>query len=225
MKIDPVASFYLSVVYKGEIALKQANTSLLHEWAQDSLSDIYEVYLKTQEFASYNQAPSFSETLSDTMRILPGNPKKERKPKKLKKDYSMEFLETLTRAMGAKMNPEKDGFELADGSPSYSEALSGIKLLMGRAHSIQMVPKGIWLIGVLVSSILFLLSGVLLFFRTQFTEFLLLGSTLILLIYCFVKWKSYPSFPEVAEYIKGLEYSRASVVDDEEKLGKISPNG
>ncbi|MEZ4812762.1 MAG: hypothetical protein R2883_04645 [Caldisericia bacterium] len=225
MKIDPVASFYLSIVYKGEIILKQANMALLHTWAEDSLSDIYEVYLKTQEFASYNQVPSFSETLSETMRILPGNPKKERKQKKVKRDYSMEFLETLTKSMGGKMNPEKDGFELSDDSPSYSEALSGIKLLMSRAHNIQMVPKGIWFIGVFVSSILFLLSVLLLFYRTQFTEFLLLGSTLILLIYCFLKWSSYPNFPEVAEYIKDLEYSRASVVDDEVKLGKIADNG
>ncbi len=221
MNIEPLAGQYLVAVYRGEIALKTANKKNIHDWAVETLDEIFDRYNKIGMDATENPLPTLAQSASSIVGMMPQRRDRQPKPKRRKRNYSLEYIEKVVETMGGRLNDERDGYVLPL-SPSYEQALSAIKLLMKRAFDIQMIPKGVWFSVMIAMLLMFVIStSILLFFKKSFVEYALSGSFLLMALYFFFKWKSFPKFTKVAKEIRDIVYKAEQGVDYRENLSKV----
>jgi len=212
MQIDPLAAEYLIATYRGEMAVKSTDSKVIHNWAAKTIDGIFGRYESVKNNEAMNHV---SNPVQSVMKmILPqrGDPKP--RPKKKRRDYSLEFIDSIVSAMGGQLDNSEKGYSLPDTAPNYDQAIASLKLLMKRAFELQMIPKGLWLYGMIIMSVLLILAFGILFIHQSLVEYVMAGSFFALGLYSFIRWRTFPKFKKVAGAIKDLVYAGNNSIDE-----------
>ena len=74
MEINPIATIYLTMVYKGELVIKEANLEKLHKWAGETLTGLFELYMESmKEDDSVDKFELSPANTAVSMGLLPEN--------------------------------------------------------------------------------------------------------------------------------------------------------
>lgn len=212
MLIDPLAAEYLILAYHGEIAIKTTNSKVIHKWAVETVDNIFNRYDYVKNNKAMRDISSPSQSI--IRMFIPQRKYPKPRPKKMRRDYSLEFIETIVSSMGGRLDNSESRYHIPESAPNYEQALATLKLLMKRAFELQIIPKGLWMYSMIIMLALFLCSGLILIFNRSFIEYAMAGICLLFGLYSFIRWRSLPSFKDVAKTIRDLVYSNKNSIDE-----------
>jgi|GEM_PF-750333 len=178
MKTNPEVTEYLVLAYKGELAIKSADTSKVRQWALVACEAIATKYKNACEQYLVNH------------------------PKAKEAKISRDFVDAFFGAIGATIIYKECSFDLPEGSPTMNQEIKAARILSAHAYELQSFPRFAWGLASIVFGMLFVASAFSLWFSPDFSGWAIFGSTLLFMAYCIYNWRQFENFERASRDIK-----------------------
>ncbi|NMD15155.1 MAG: hypothetical protein GYA78_07400 [Caldisericales bacterium] len=178
MKTNPEVTEYLVLAYKGELAIKSADTSKVRQWALVACEAIATKYKNACEQYLVNH------------------------PKAKEAKISRDFVDAFFGAIGATIIYKECSFDLPEGSPTMNQAIKAARILSAHAYELQSFPRFAWGLASIVFGMFFVASAFSLWFSHDFSGWAIFGSTLLFMAYCIYNWRQFENVERDSRDIK-----------------------
>lgn len=178
---------YLTLAYKGELAIRDADHTKVSRWAKETTKLLVE---RLKDQMGTPDKPVY-------MTNIIGQVKEKKRPAKAP-DVIGKFITNL----GGKYNDSNYEYMLPE-NISFEQAIIGAKVLMGRAFEFHMYPKALWMMGAVATGVITLVCGFIVWLNTS--DLINIGIFVAMLaLFAACAWKTikYEKFSDVAAKIR-----------------------
>ena len=189
---------YLTLAYKGELAIREADTKKVAAWAKDTTKTLVD---RLKEQMGEPDKPVY------TANII-GQVRERKRPTNIPPIIS-KFITSLGGTFNQKTFdwtlPEKIDFE---------KGLLGAKILMERAFEFHMFPKALWITSAITCGLLAIVSGIVVFLRPyDWANIAIMAAFVLLTALCTFKALKYENFKSVAKIVHDRVTRSKSIPD------------
>ena len=178
---------YLTLAYKGELAIRDADHGKVNKWAKDTTKLLVE---RLKDQLGTADKPIY------TTNII-GQIKEKKRPSKIP-DVISKYIGNL----GGKFDEKTFEYTLPE-NISFEQALNGAKVLMARAFDFHMYPKALWMMASIATGLITLVCAYVVWLKID--DYINLGIFIgMLFLFAAFAWKTvkYEKFPDVAAKVR-----------------------
>ena len=179
---------YLTLAYKGELAIRDADNSKVNKWAKETTKLLVE---RLKDQLGTPDKPVY------TTNII-GQVKEKKRSTKIP-DVIGKYISSL----GGKFDENTLQYWLPE-NVSFEQALLGAKVLMARAFEFHMYPKALWMMAAIATGLLTLVCAYVVWLK--FDDYINLAISICMLaLFVACTWKTvkYEKFTDAAAKVRG----------------------
>lgn len=183
----PDVAEYLTLAYKGELAIREAEPTKVNRWAKETAKLLVE---RLKDQMGTPDKPVYATNIL-------GQVKEKKRPTRIP-DVVGKFISSL----GGKFDDRTYEYTMPD-KITYEQALMGAKILMGRAFEFHMYPKALWMFGTIATGVITVVSAYIVWLNMS--DFINIGIFVgMLAIFAICAWKTfrYEKFSDAATIVR-----------------------
>lgn len=189
---------YLTLAYKGELAIREADTKKVAAWAKGTAKTLVE---RLKEQMGEPDKPVY------TANII-GQVKERKRPTNVPPVIS-KFITSL----GGTFNEKTFDWTMPE-TIDFEKGLLGAKILMGRAFEFHMFPKALWITGAIATGLLMIVSAIVVYLRPiDWINIAIMVAFALLMALCIFKAFKYENFQNIAKTIRERVIKSKSIPD------------
>lgn len=189
---------YLTLAYKGELAIREADTKKVASWAKETTKTLIE---RLKDQLGEPDKPVY------TSNII-GQIKERKRPTNIPP-----IISRFITSLGGTFNEKNFDWSLPE-KIDFEKGLLGAKILMARAFEFHMFPKALWIVGAITTGLLMIVSAVVVYLRPfDWVNIAIMVAFALLMALCIFRAFKYENFQIVAKTIRDRVIKSKSIQD------------